>query len=557
MKKLFILSLCLLPILSYSQKILSTPFVYEKNAVYQQFMYSFNGTHEVVYNLENEEDKDYYKNYGPVYQYSYLYEDPWYDRVRVSKLILFKENQHLKWDSLKAYKRNKQLGEWQNSTFVLYENKINKNLTIDTRLNYYSTMYLGINFEKAKTDTVKYGLKKGRVGSYLISDFMYYQKNYFDKGYLKFDKEGKLSLGKKYVPEEIVISDLAKIIIDAILKNRTATGYSDSLFENPLTTAEAYLTLNKKSITGIRLKEDYFMDVLSGKFKSRIMSVALVGNNITPGEEIIWVYYPELEYALINSCTIHEDKLMNYCHVLNDHIVNTQVEYFERTSAPFPKRYKEDYEYLVKLDPLVLVQLFEEQRAFNNKIDYSPNGINLGWNNTTITYKNGKPNGLITGNMKNGAVSFTGNMVDGIPEGEFKFLYSNGKTKAIRNYKNGKREGKQASYYPDGKEYAIFEMENDFPIHLKRLYPNGNLMEEGDFKKGLPEGNWIYRLEASDRFLQILKKTGWAWDGLISNEEPGVIEWRYNCYFVPSFQSPINFYGYYGEYGSLGIREPQ
>ena len=66
-------------------------------------------------------------------------------------------------------------------------------------------------------------------------------------------------------------------------------------------------------------------------------------------------------------------------------------------------------------------------------------------------YKDGKPDGKVTGWFENGQIQTVLNLKDGKLDGKVIDWYENGQIEAEENYKDGKRDGKATYWHENGK----------------------------------------------------------------------------------------------------------
>ncbi|MCF6367032.1 MAG: hypothetical protein L3J35_12625 [Bacteroidales bacterium] len=84
-------------------------------------------------------------------------------------------------------------------------------------------------------------------------------------------------------------------------------------------------------------------------------------------------------------------------------------------------------------------------------------------------------------------------------QGEWKFLYDNGKIRSSGKFVNGKKEGKWLFYFPSGKteQKGVYKNGKYSGIWIW-YYENGNLRRTGKFKKGKEEGFFYELSEEGD-----------------------------------------------------------
>ena len=87
--------------------------------------------------------------------------------------------------------------------------------------------------------------------------------------------------------------------------------------------------------------------------------------------------------------------------------------------------------------------------------------------NNLLQFKDGKPNGLVTGWYENGQKKEEINFKDGKPNGLGTRWYEDGQKKSEENFKDGKRDGLLTSWYENGQKES-----------------------EGSYKDGKQDGLW-------------------------------------------------------------------
>lgn len=78
-----------------------------------------------------------------------------------------------------------------------------------------------------------------------------------------------------------------------------------------------------------------------------------------------------------------------------------------------------------------------------------------------------------------------GTLVDGEPDGEFKYYSGDGKLIAVEPYRKGQRHGVRVTYYPSGKVFSEEDFVDD-QIHgeAKKYFPDGTLRSEFTWVRG-------------------------------------------------------------------------
>ena len=130
----------------------------------------------------------------------------------------------------------------------------------------------------------------------------------------------------------------------------------------------------------------------------------------------------------------------------------------------------------------------------------------------TGAYKEGKETGEWINNWDNGKLKNKSSFTNGVLDGEWISAYPNGKTKMTGKYDNGFQTGEWVEYFENGRQkdiitYKIFKEKTkiDYGIMKNRerleSKKDGHAVsfsskdfgktEEGDYKEGLKEGEWI------------------------------------------------------------------
>jgi len=485
-----------------AQKVLDSPFILEKGAVFSSEPYNFIEPYHII-PYSGEEYKNLYQEFFYLYKDCFLYSELEYTRVRMHRTILFNKNEQFSNNIKNTFWINES-GSWSAYEDLKTPKKIeyDRAQLIDIQLQGWARQFVGFNLKAIKNDTNEYSR-----GKHWIQLFDKQIDTAFKYENLKYDDNGIVQFGKPYFPKEgFEVVSLSSFLVDVVL-NRKVTTYADIDFTFPYTSAESFQQIKDSIITGVRLKEDYYVSIHTGKLTSSIIGFGLMGRDTTFGKELMWIYYPELRWEMYNKCTLFEDKIVNYEYLFDKHLFNGVIDSLEPLpSYSMEKEWRYDYDFSVKLDPLVAISIQHEIEGINIK----NNGIqetNYPFGKIIVEYNNGIANGDISQYYPNGNICFKGKMKDGWCESKFIFNYPNGKVKALRNFKNGVLDGKQESFYENGVLYAVYEIGNDGIQALKRNYDDGTLLETGSFKHGVIHGVWKYRLKCSSEMIAVIKKS--------------------------------------------------
>lgn len=121
---------------------------------------------------------------------------------------------------------------------------------------------------------------------------------------------------------------------------------------------------------------------------------------------------------------------------------------------------------------------------------YFPTGLKY----TTYDYKAGKENGKETQNYPNGKLKYSISVVNEKYEGSLTQYYDNGHVKEKSTFKNGNRDGKYEDFYnyPENQLMSTGLYANGVPVgEWKNYYANGKMEETGKYNKnGEKDGVW-------------------------------------------------------------------
>ncbi|WP_146993393.1 toxin-antitoxin system YwqK family antitoxin [Candidatus Thioglobus sp. NP1] len=106
-------------------------------------------------------------------------------------------------------------------------------------------------------------------------------------------------------------------------------------------------------------------------------------------------------------------------------------------------------------------------------------------------YLDGKKVGRHIAWWRNGQKSFEANFIDGKPEGKWLNWYENGKKRFEYNHKDGKTEGKSFAWGLKGEILKEHFYENGLKEGRAFLRSPGSTVE-GNYKAGMPDGNWTW-----------------------------------------------------------------
>jgi len=469
-------------------KVLDAPFIYEKEQVTNLlpreiiFEIQFN---PFLFNL-TEEDLSTITNYPK----SYLYSEPELTRVRVTKLITFNENNYFT-DVIEQLHWVKDKEIWKAYTDTLMKKSVQTISTRDVNISlpWVINQFVGINFIEINQDTNEYSYPK-----LMLNNFKFNIDEYMSKKYIGVNEKGILTSLNSY-PDSFQTISFKELIKKAIV-NKEMYLFEDKkftkfiMYDDILNVIDSFLN----DMTAIRLMEDYYIHPITKKLTSTPIGIALVGKDTTLDNELLWMYYPEFRYILMEKAMIINEKIVGYETIFNKYLYNFEVEHYTRLAGYYNDN--SDYDFSVKLDPLIKMKLHQE---LNNVINKNQEQIvfeaNKGVNKLSVSYSKGVIDGDIIEYFSNGNISFKGAMKSGSCNGVFNFYYPSGKIKAIRNYISGQLQGEQLNYYENGNLYASYQTDSGYVTNLTRYYKTNELMEEGSFKIGIPIGKWTHNIK--------------------------------------------------------------
>ena len=134
---------------------------------------------------------------------------------------------------------------------------------------------------------------------------------------------------------------------------------------------------------------------------------------------------------------------------------------------------------------------------------YDPNNIHR-----KESFSRGKLDGEYTEWDTAGVVILQGTYSDGLKVGPWKYQLND--HLEIGEYLDGEKNGLWKWYYFNTDQPAF---EGEFNLGIPRgkhrmWFPNGHLMEKGDYESGLREGDWIYYNEIGEQRLVVTYKAG-------------------------------------------------
>lgn len=489
----------------YSQSVLDAAFIFEKDFIYEPGPSSLNYLiNETYHSVQNLKESEVLKNSLPIYPKSYLFSEPEYAYVRVIKTILFENNPQFS-NTIQSSTHLKDNLVKKGDNYVI-EKGVYKNLIINTHIPNRSRQFIGANINE---------LIEGK--SYPHWQQKYHRNNndinnFISSYNLKKNNYGILEIGESYIPEQFSLKSFEFLIAE--ICDQEGSAFEDRNFTYEISTEKTQSIINNSSfsIKGLRIKEDYYLNPYTGSLTSKVIGIGIIGNN--PDKELFWLYYPWQQWFMENSCTVSNNEIIDYCYIFDSHQYQCEINQYiplnnyeyilEEYAHP---NNPTDMDFVVKLDPLLAILLHQEMGVeFKNERNIiKKNGC---LKSLEVEFKKGKAEGEISQHYNNGSLCFKGRMKNGKPDGVFQYYYSIGSKKAERTFLNGNLINTQYNYYPDGKQYMEYELANEFeiPISLTRYHDDGKILEKGNFKNGIPDGEWIYNLKCTKEAYSLLIK---------------------------------------------------
>jgi antitoxin component YwqK of YwqJK toxin-antitoxin module len=323
-----------------------------------------------------------------------------------------------------------------------------------------------------------------------------------------------------------------------------------------------------------RLKEDWYYDKSTGKFKCHIVGFApVITTTDNQLKELFWIYYPELKWVLKNIIvTIPFDRWYTWSEYLELHnypseITKTDNHRDHMRTFNIGSYTTDNNEHRNDFDALWNIQRLNEltqpaKLTFRNEMwnDTLEDGRNViaqlsaGFKNGTcavkylngreqynIKFKNDIPNGAYASYWSNGKLKEKGNFDSGLREGKWESFWENGKKLAVRSYKKGWMDGVQTIWHRNGKKHLEYHY-YDFKLNgsFARWDEKGKSMEKGEFKNNSIFGHWEINLELSKLLKDIIlanPEFDWGFpasaakDGILSYEMDLEHEYNRKCAF--------------------------
>lgn len=107
--------------------------------------------------------------------------------------------------------------------------------------------------------------------------------------------------------------------------------------------------------------------------------------------------------------------------------------------------------------------------------------------NEESAFENGQLEGASIVYFENGKINKKTNYRNGKPEGAYESFYEDGTPEETCSYKRGKKDGIDKGYTREGKLYEETEYENDVPVSLKYMKPDGSVIVQKEDPHGIYE----------------------------------------------------------------------
>lgn len=493
--RLFFICITLFISVSYhAQDVLDAPFPVEKNLLYPSYPLAVTQGCLSYVPLEEREDRSAIES-SSFYMNSYLYGEPEYHRVRVLRYMPLSSNPAFA-DVPKQRWAKAEDGEWtvKNAKGKPIDPLNDKGWRFNTRPFSFVNELIGKNIDSILNKTAPnnearfiYEVAEPDINAGIAN------------GVLAINERGVLTKVGMTIPHEFELRPLVDFLLQALFYDGVITSYLDMGFTHRQTMNELRQTIGASpekavKVQGIRIKEDYFVDQHTGRLTSKIIGIAFVGEDTAVGKELIWMYYPEVRWALRSLCTItSNDEIVNVEYLLDKHQYDGSLDTMYHIGSG---TYDHDDLWLVDLDAQLVLELWKEYHAYHNLV---PNGrvkqaSVKGLPPVYAQYEQGVPNGSLTVLYPNGKPWIKGNVDNGVCAGDFSYFYPTLKRMAERHFERGQLIGRQTNYWENQNIYAQYEMLGGNATSLKRWYEDGQLMEAGDFKQGLLHGVWEYHI---------------------------------------------------------------
>jgi antitoxin component YwqK of YwqJK toxin-antitoxin module len=478
------------------QHVLDAPFIMEKEHLFVSQPEVLNWqVRDYYYNLPDSQIKS-----KLVYPSSFLFAEHEYTRMRVMRYIPFNKN--------KAFADSVVHIEYSLGTTGLWEaieagkNHLSSKKSLHRKDFYIHLRKRAMELDGLNTndfiDLPNYTVQAQSLlnNISLVSDLSQFNGS-------KIDTNGIFRIINYYYPKEFEIISFAKMIKHIIL-NGECTAFTDIDFSKSLTIEEVKKLLggdNPLLLSGLRLKEDYYIHPLTGKLTSSIIGIGLVGEDRVPGNELLWIYHPELGYAMQNYCTYFDGTIVNYAYLLEYHFFNETIESMINIgSVKLEDFYELDNRFAVKLEALVQTSIrlehlkYKGEKLNTTTFKFAPDGALL---SCKFSILNEIPNGEIEFYYPEDRLYLKGSMEAGVCQGEFNYYYTSGKLRATRNFNNNQLAGIQKNYWPNGQLYSTYEIAGGNIQALTRYYEDGELLEKGNFEDGIQIGMWEYQIRCT------------------------------------------------------------
>jgi antitoxin component YwqK of YwqJK toxin-antitoxin module len=348
---------------------------------------------------------------------------------------------------------------------------------------------------------------------------------YFTKGSRtilnNLQKDGSLKMDTLYDSDD----NLYSVILNG-LKQQHLTAFQFSYFEYD--TSFNTNIVDKfdsiwPNIEFIKIKEDWSYNIQTGELENFPVGLGLTNSE---GKDLLWFYFPELSHSLFSKYVnfdFRSDYNKSWKDILENHWYKTKdIVLVNHINKQGSEHLKYDYNtHRNDFHSLLNIELVKEHIQ-NNYINYTGTVLDTLSNKTMI--KGQLINGLIQGewkfldktgmdlvvmnfvnnvahgsyesNHQNHSTNETGTFEMGLKTGEWNSYFVNSKLMAKRNYRQGWLEGKQQVWFESGKKHMEYHYEN-FELNgaFKRWNTDQKMTENGYFKNDKYDGVWKINLK--------------------------------------------------------------
>jgi|GEM_PF-6122546 len=169
-----------------------------------------------------------------------------------------------------------------------------------------------------------------------------------------------------------------------------------------------------------------------------------------------------------------------------------------------------------------------------------------------ISYKNGKPEGVVRDYYISGNIQWSGGLISENPDvfnGDCTYYYENGKPSATAQYVNGEIDGTEISYYESGKKERELYFKNGMATQIsKAYYPSGKIkwtIEDGYIgtvgEQKYVNGKYTYYDESGEKTRVVRSVNGEIeevlWENKLPIEDWMIGDWYYENPVLPNVRN--------------------